>query len=235
MPGFAGALGMLVAAALATILVVSWIWTKTDELTPVSLPSAKGTPLETLDPSAKPTIPPDPEGKYVGSFMVAWNNDKMAGMSSAWKADFNRISLYGGTGLWLTVHTKYNGKSDWGNYVAFGGLPKNIVYKPTPAGMREAAAQVGGRMVNRLYPANKKPVPTNIVHKAYMANGHRVHEITARLPVKEPGLKETYSIIAMAVIDRGDGTAMVSIADLCGSTPQWLTVWRQRIAKVIIN
>lgn len=225
---------MLVAAAVATIMVVSWIWTKTDELTPVSLPSAKGTPLQTLDPSAKPTIPPEPKGDYVGSYMVAWNNDKMAGMSSAWKEDYNRISLYGGIGLWLTVHTKYDGKSDWGNHVAFGGLPKNIPFKSTPAGMREAAAQVGGRLLNRLYPGDKTR-PTNVVHKSTIVNGRRVHEITARFPVKVPKLKETYSIIAIALVDRGDGTAMVSIADICGTTPQWLTVWRQRVAAMIIN
>ncbi|MFC0624415.1 hypothetical protein [Kribbella deserti] len=228
---------MLVAALVATVLVVSWIWNKTDALTPISLPSANGKPLETISPSAKPekTLPPpEPVGKYVGAFMVATNGDKMPGMSSAWKEDHNRIGLYGGIGLWLTVHPKYNGSSDFGNHVGFGALPKEIAYKPTPAGLRSAAAHVGGRLINRLYHGQNLK-PTNVVHKPMMVNGHRAHEITARVPINEPQLKETFAIIAITVVDKGDGTAMVAIADLCGSTPQWLTVWRQRVTKMLLS
>jgi hypothetical protein len=196
------------------------------------LPSAAGTPLETIDPSAKPTPTPEPVGRYVGSFMVAGNNDKMPGMSSAWGEDSNRISLYGGIGLWLTVHDKYDGKESWGNYVAFGGLPKEIPYQPTPAGLRAAAAQVAGRLGNRLYPGEDL-LPTNIVHRPLTINGHRGHVVTARIPVKpKKGLPETHSIIGIAVVDRGDGTAMVSVADISGSTPQWLSVWQQRVTKM---
>jgi hypothetical protein len=37
------------------------------------------------------------------------------------------------------------------------------------------------------------------------------------------------------VIDRGDGTAAVSVADIAGSTPLWQNVWRFKVSQIKIN
>jgi len=39
----------------------------------------------------------------------------------------------------------------------------------------------------------------------------------------------------IAVVDRGDGTAAVSIGDFAGTTPQWLPIWRSRVAQIKIG
>jgi class 3 adenylate cyclase len=39
----------------------------------------------------------------------------------------------------------------------------------------------------------------------------------------------------IALVDRGDGTAAVSIADIAGSTPAWQNVWRYKVSQIKIN
>jgi hypothetical protein len=87
--------------------------------------------------------------------------------------------------------------------------------------------------LNRLYDVNAKPYA--VTHRQIKVDGHPGHEITARIAVKKPKLKETYSVILIAVIDRGDGTAAVSIGDIAGSTPQWLPVWRTKVSQIKIG
>jgi hypothetical protein len=38
-----------------------------------------------------------------------------------------------------------------------------------------------------------------------------------------------------AVIDRGDGTADFVIADIAGSTPNWIPVWRAKVQGIKIG
>ncbi len=227
-----GAALLVVVALLTAVWSVNWIWSKADAVTPVAVPSAK-TPLKTVNPSASPSPTPPPVGKVVGSTLVAFNKDTMPLMSSQWSDNFDRSGMVGGAATWLTVHAKYDGKGSWGNYVSFGQLPKDVPYTNSPAGLKQAAQSAGGMALTRLYDANTKPYA--VTHRAITVGGHPGHEITARIPVKVPKLKETYSVILIAVIDRGDGTAAVSIGDIAGSTPQWLPVWRSRVAQIKIN
>jgi hypothetical protein len=224
---------LVVVALLTTALSVSWIWNKADAVAPVALPSAKQSPMKTINPSASPTPTPPPVGKIVGTNLVAFNNDTMPLMSSVWEDNFERSGLLGGAATWLTVHKDYSGKSDWGNYVSFGQLPKSIAYKNTPAGLKDAAAAIGGIALVRLYDDKTKPYA--ITRRPITVDGHAGFEITGRIPVKIPKLKETYSNFMIAVIDRGDGTAAVSIGDFAGSTPQWLPIWRTRVAQIKIG
>jgi hypothetical protein len=39
----------------------------------------------------------------------------------------------------------------------------------------------------------------------------------------------------IAVIDRGNGTADVAVADISGSTPAWQNVWRYKVGQIKIN
>lgn len=230
-----GALVLVVAALAATGLSVGWIWSKADAVSPVSLPSA-GKPLETVRPSVQPSETPTPRGRVIGTDLVAANKDKMPIMSSAWTNDFDRVELAGGTGIWLTVHKNYDGKkNNWGNYVGFGQLPADIPYKNTPAGLKAAAVQVGGRTIVNLYDKNATLLPPKPTHRVITVNGHPGHEIVARVAVKQPKLAETFSTVMIAVIDRGDGTAAVSIADIAGSTPAWQNVWRYKVSQITIN
>ena len=228
-----GALGLVVAALVVTGVSVNWVWDKADAVSPVSLPAANPNPMETVTPSVKPTTPPPPEGKVVGSDIVAFNNDKMPLMGSAWSTNGENTDLYGGAATWLTVHENYSGVKDWGNYVSFGGLNKAITFTNTPAGLKDAASRQGSAAITRLYDDKVKPYA--VTHKAITVDGHRGHEITARIPVKYPKLKETYSTILIAVIDRGDGTADVAIGDIAGSTPQWIPIWRQKVQQIQIG
>lgn len=224
---------LVVVALLTTALSANWIWSKADAVTPVSLPSAKSEPMKTVNPSASPTTTRAPEGKVIGTNLVAGNNDTMPLMSSVWGDYFEQTGLSGGAAIWLTVHNKYNGKDSWGNYVSFGQLPKEIPLKNTPAGLKAAAQSAGGMALNRLYGATVKPY--GVTNRAITVSGHPGHEITARVAVKKAKLKETYSVILIAVIDRGDGTAAVSIGDIAGSTPQWLPVWRTKVSQIKIG
>ena len=72
-------------------------------------------------------------------------------------------------------------------------------------------------------------------HKVITVDGHQGHEIVAKVVVKVPKLPETFSTVMIAVIDRGDGTADVLIADLAGSTPAWQNVWRYKVTQIAIN
>ncbi|WP_344221032.1 hypothetical protein [Kribbella sancticallisti] len=155
-------------------------------------------------------------------------------MGSAWSTNSENTGLYGGAATWLTVHKNYDGKTaSWGNYVSFGGLNKGIAFTNTPAGLKAAAVASGEQALTRLY--DDKIKPTVVRHRPITVGRHRGHEITARVPVKVPLLKETYSTILIAVIDRGDGTAVVSIGDVAGSTPQWIAVWRQKVQEIKIT
>lgn len=224
----------MVAALAATGLSVGWIWNKADATTPVTLPTS-GKPLETVSPSVKPSETPTPVGKVLGSEMVAANNDSMPNMSSAWSNTYERTGLWGGAAIWFTVHSNYDGKgASWGNYTAFGQLPPDIPYQNTPAGLKEAGIQIGVRAVTNLYGA-KATVLKGTTHKAITVNGHPGHEIVARVAVKVPKLTETFSTVMIAVIDRGDGTADVSIADIAGSTPAWQNVWRYKVTQIKVN
>ena len=227
---------MLVVAALATTgLSVGWIWTKADAVTPVALPSGNQAPIATESPSVKPSETPTPFGKVVGTEIVASNNDSMPIMSSAWTNSDERTGLWGGAAIWYTVHNNYNGEGDtWGNYVAFGQLPPDIPYKNTAAGLKEAAVQVGSRAIINLYNKNAK-LMTGTTHKAITVNGHPGHEIVARVVVSVPKLPETFSTVMIAVVDRGDGTAAVSVADIAGSTPAWQKVWRYKVTQIQLN
>ncbi|TWD83383.1 hypothetical protein FB561_4545 [Kribbella amoyensis] len=227
-----GALALVVVAVLTTVLSVNWIWSKADAVTPVDLPAAKGSPLETISPSVKPTPTPPPTGKVVGSKILASNNDSMPLMGSAWGDYGENTGLYGGAATWLTVHEKYDGKkASWGNYVAFGGLNKKIPYTNTPAGLREATIQAASNAIVRLYD-DKVKLLGKATHRPITVQGHRGHELTVKVEVKQPMLKETFSTVMVAVIDRGDGTADVAIADIAGSTPQWLPVWRTKVSQI---
>lgn len=228
-----GALVLVVVALVSTALSASWIWSKAEATSPVSVPSAKSSPLKTINPSVSPSSTPPPVGKVIGTNLVAANNDTMPLMSSAWGDNYERTGLYGGAATWLTVHAKYDGKSSWGNYVSFGQLSKEVQYTNTPAGLKAAAQMAGGMALTRLYDATAKPYA--VTHRPIQVDGHPGHEITARIAVKKPKLKETYSVILIAVIDRGDGTAAVSIGDIAGSTPQWLPVWRTKVSQIKIG
>jgi len=214
---------------------VGWIWTKADAVSPVALPSAGQTPIETQDPSAKPSETPTPVGKVLGTQIVAANNDTMPIMSSAWGNTDERSGLWGGGAIWLTIHKNYDGKgATWGNYAAFGQLPPDIPYKNTAAGLKEAAVQIGSRAITGLYDKNAKLMP-GTTHKAITVDGRPGHEIVAKVVVSVPKLKETYSTVMIAVVDRGDGTADVSVADIAGSTPAWQNVWRFKVGQIKVN
>ncbi|MFF0271170.1 hypothetical protein [Kribbella sp. NPDC004536] len=229
-----GAVVLVVAALAATGLSVGWIWNKADATTPVTLPTT-GKPLETVSPSVKPSETPTPVGKVLGTEMIAANNDSMPNMSSAWSNTYERTGLWGGAAIWFTVHSNYDGKgASWGNYTAFGQLPPDIPYKNTAAGLKSAAIGIGARAVGNLY-GQKATIMPGPTHKAITVNGHPGHEIVAKVAVKVPKLTETFSTVMIAVIDRGDGTADVSIADIAGSTPAWQNVWRYKVSQIKIN
>ena len=50
-----------------------------------------------------------------------------------------------------------------------------------------------------------------------------------------PKLKETFSTILIAVIDRGDGTAAVSVGDIAGSTPAWHPDLAHKVSQIKID
>nr|WP_202892422.1 hypothetical protein [Kribbella shirazensis] len=224
---------MVLVALAATGLSVGWVWSKADAVTPVALPTG-GKPLETVSPSVKPSKTPTPFGKVLGTEIVASNNDSMPVMSSAWGNTYERTGLWGGAAVWLTVHKNYDGKGGtWGNYVAFGQLPPEIPFQNTPAGRKQAAIQIGSRAIGRLY--QNPNILKGTTHKVITVDGHPGHEIVAKVAVKEPKLKETFSTFMIAVVDRGDGTAAVSIADLAGSTPAWQNVWRYKVTQIKVK
>jgi hypothetical protein len=232
-----GVVGLVVGALLVTGLSVNWIWNKADAVTPVSLPSANSTPLATVSPSAAPTTPPPPEGRVLGSNIVAFNNDTMPLMTSAWrdngKAD--RIGLVGGASAWLTVHEKYDGKkASWGNYVAFGGLSPKVKYVNTAAGRKAATVQAATTAIVELYD-EKVQFIGKAAHVPGTVAGHPSHELSIKVVVNKPMLKETFSTVLVTVIDRGDGTADVAIGDIAGSTTTQVTDWRAKVQEIKIG
>ncbi|WP_237745084.1 hypothetical protein [Kribbella catacumbae] len=230
-----GVVGLVVGALVATGLSVSWIWDKADAVTPVSLPSANSTPFTTISPSARPTTPPPPEGKVLGSNIVAFNTDTMPVLSSEWTDNGENTGLLGGAATWLTVHEKYDGKkANWGNYVAFGGLHPKIKFVNTPAGLKQATRQAASVAIVRLYDEDVKFIG-KATHTPITVDGHAGHELSIKVVVSEPKLKETFSTVTVAVIDRGDGTADVAIGDFAGSTPQWIPIWRAKVQEIQIN
>lgn len=234
MPRLVGALVLVVVAVLTTVLSVNWIWTRADAVAPVSMPSANPEPLETITPSVRPTPTPPPTGKVVGSKLIASNEDTMPLMSSAWQDTSERTGLFGGAAIFQTVYENYDGKNEWGNYVAFGGLPKAIVYTNTPAGRRKATVQAASNAIVKLYTKDVKLIG-KATHRAITVAGHPGHELSIKVEIEEPKLKETFSTVMVAVIDRGDGTADVAIGDFCGSTPQEHPLWRNKVSQIEIN
>lgn len=229
-----GALVLVLVATLTTVLSVSWIWTKADAVAPLEVPPANPTPLKTITPSIRPTPTPPPTGKIVGSKMIASNTDTMPLMSSSWKDYSDTVGLYGGTGIFKVVHENYDGKRDWGNMVAFGGLAKNIPYTNTPAGRKAATIETTKRALVNLYTKDVKLIG-KASHRTISVNGHPGHELTIKVAVKEPQLKETFSTVMVALIDRGDGTADVALGDFCGTTPQEHPIWRTKVSQIEIN
>lgn len=221
-------------AVIATVTCVSWIWNKADAITPVDLPKANGAPLETVTPSVQPSSTPPPRGRVIGTEMVASNKDKMPLLSSAWSDYPETTRLYGGAATWLTVHKAYDGKSaDWGNYVAFGQLAKSIPYTNTPAGRKEATVKTAENALYALYGKSVKLIG-KATHKPITVQGRPGHELTIRVKVEVPKLKETFSTLGVAVIDRGDGSADASVADFAGSTPQWMAIWRAKVKEITV-
>jgi hypothetical protein len=228
------AIVLVVAAIAVTGLSVGWLVKRADATQPVALPTA-GKPIETVKPSPTPTETELPNGKVIGTQLVAGNKDTMPIMSSAWANYVDQVELAGGAAIWLTVHPNYDGKkSSWGNFVTFGQLPPDIPVTATPAGLRKAGSQIGARAVATLYDKDAVILP-GTTHKDFTVDGHAAHETVARVKVEVPSLKETFSTVMIVVIDRGDGTAAVSIADLAGSTPDWQKVWRYKVSQIKIN
>lgn len=218
----------MLAAIATTAFTTNWIWNKVDALTPVELPSA-GAPL--------PTVSPDTGARARVENGLLYNTlgDTMPVLPMPpWTSGSDPLG-YRGVGLWLTVHVRYDGKNTWANTVTFGNYQPRQSYRGTPAGIRKAAITVGSRMIEVFYRGSALPIKGSVTHRDFLVDGHRAHELVARVPVSEPGLHETTSIIAIAVIDRGDGTAAVVTGDFAGSRPQWLSVWRQAVAEVAIN
>lgn len=230
-----GALVLVLAALATTGLSVGWIWSKADAVTPVSLPTGNQAPIETESPSVKPSETPTPEGKVLGTDMVAANTDTMPIMSSAWTNYYEQAGLVGSASIWFTVQTNYDGKKhNWGNVTVFGQLAPDIPYTNTAAGLRAAASEAGARAIVSLYTKDAKVLP-GTTHKVLTVNGHPGHEIVAKVAVNQAGVKQTFSSVMIAVIDRGNGTADVSIADIAGSTPAWQNVWRYKVSQIKIN
>ncbi|MFC9692495.1 hypothetical protein ACFTSF_28360 [Kribbella sp. NPDC056951] len=181
----------------------------------------------------KPSETPPPRGEVLGALIVAANKDTMPIMGSTWTNTGERSGQYGGAAIWLTVHENYNKEADWGNYVSFGQLTPTFKVTSTPAGLKAAATQAGSRAIIGLYGEGAKISGTT--HKAITVDGHKGHEITTRVAVKAPKLKETFSTVLIAVVDRGDGTAAVSIGDIAGTTPTWIQVWRTKVSEIKIS
>lgn len=169
----------------------------------------------------------------LGSQIVAVNKDTMPIMGSAWSTSGDRSGLFGSAAVMFTVHEDYNGVADWVNVVSFGQLTPTVKVTSTPAGLKAAATQAGSRAIIGLYGEGAKISATT--HKVITVDGHQGHEITTRVAVSAPKLPETFSTVLIAVIDRGDGTAAVSIGDIAGSTPTWIPVWRTKVSQIKIN
>ncbi|MGC4944204.1 hypothetical protein [Kribbella sp. DT2] len=226
-----GALALVLVAVLTTVFSVSWLWTNAQAVSPVDVPAGNAGDVKTISPSVKPSPTPTPEGRVIGGLFYNGLNDTMPMMSSAWSSEADRTGLYAGMGSVLSVHTKYDGKENWVNYVSFGGLSKDIPFTNTPAGLKDATIKAATAALVRLYDPNVKLIG-KATHRPLTVDGHAGHELTIKVDVRKPKLPETFSTVMVAVVDRGDGTAVVSVADISGSTAQWLPVWRTNVSQI---
>lgn len=223
------AVAVVVVALLTTGLTANWIRTRADALTPVALPGPISTPMPTITPQGYV----DPE--ITGDTLVNGLGDKMPRPSNPpWTeaSTFDRVT-YKGVSTFMPVHKNYDGKGGtWGNQIGFG------VFQPAQkyTSLRNAAALVGGRMINQLYNnPNLAPIKGSVKHRELTIDGHKAHEITAKLPIKVTKLNETTSVLGILVIDRGDKSLAVSYADVAGSTPQYLESWRESVKQIKLS
>jgi hypothetical protein len=226
-----GALSLVLVAVLTTVFSVSWLWSNAQAVSPVDVPAGSAGDVKTITPSLSPSPTPTPEGRVVGGMFYNATMDTMPMMSSAWKSRDDPTGSTGGRGSYLSVHENYSGKDDWVNYVSFGSLSKDIAFTNTPAGLKDATIKAATTALVRLYDPNVKLIG-KATHRPLSVNGHAGHELTIKVDVRKPKLPETYSTVMVAVVDRGDGTAVVSVADIAGSTPQWLPAWRTNVSKI---
>ncbi|GAB3819559.1 hypothetical protein [Kribbella italica] len=226
-----GALSLVLVAVLTTVLSASWLWSNAQAVSPVDVPAGTAGDVKTISPSIRPSPTPTPEGRVIGGLFYNGVDDTMPMMSSAWTSQGDSTGLNGGAAGVMTVHKDYDGKEDWINYVAFGSLGKGIVFTNTPAGLKSATIKATETALVRLYDPNVKLIG-KATHRPLTVDGHAGHELTIKVDVRKPKLPETFSTVMVAVVDRGDGTAVVSVADIAGSTPQWLPVWRTKVSQI---
>ncbi len=226
-----GALSLVLVAVLTTVFSVSWLWSNAQAVSPVDVPAGNAGDVKTISPSIRPSPTPTPEGRVIGGLFYNGLEDTMPMMSSAWTSQEDRTGSDAGKGSVLSVHKEYDGKEDWVNFVSFGSLSKDIVFTNTPAGLKDATIKAATTALVRLYDPNVKLIG-KATHRPLTVDGHAGHELTVKVDVRKPKLPETFSTVMVAVVDRGDGTAVVSVADIAGSTPQWLPVWRTNVSKI---
>ena len=220
------AVAIIVVALVTTGVTANWIRTKADALTPVSLPGPIGTPLPTQSPQGY--VEPD----ITADSLVNGLGDKMPRPADPpWTqlTEYDQVT-YKGVSAFMTVHKNYDGKGgSWGNMLGFG------VFQPAQeySSLRNAAALVGGRLINQLYKdPSLAPIKGSVKHRELTIDGHKAHEIIAKIPIKQPKLTETTSILGILVIDRGDKSLAVSYTDVAGSTPQYLDYWRRQVTGI---
>jgi hypothetical protein len=226
-----GALSLVLVAVLTTVFSVSWLWSNAQAVSPVDVPAGTAGDVKTISPSVRPSPTPTPEGRVIGGLFYNAADDTMPMMSSAWTSESDRTGSAAGRGSVTNVHENYDGKEDWVNYVSFGSLSKDIVFTNTPAGLKDATIKAASNALVRLYDPNVKLIG-KATHRPLTVAGHAGHELTIKVDVRKPKLPETFSTVMVAVVDRGDGTAVVSVADISGSTPQWLPVWRTKVSQI---
>ncbi|MEV6284872.1 hypothetical protein [Kribbella sp. NPDC051770] len=226
-----GAVALVLVAVLITGFSVSWLWTNASAVSPVDVPAGTAGGVKTISPSLRPSPTPTPEGRVIGGLFYNGLDDTMPVMSAAWEAQGDRTGLAAGAGSTIAVHKEYDGDDDWVNYVSFGQLPKSVAFTNTPAGLKDATIKAASTALVQLYDPNVKLIG-KATHRPLTVDGHVGHELTIKVDVRKPKLPETYSTVMVAVVDRGDGTAVVSVADIAGSTPQWLPVWRTKVSQI---
>lgn len=237
-PRLVGALAIVVVSLLTTAAVVAWIWNKADAVTPVDLPSAAGSPLPTVNPSVKPSTPPPPpppEGKYLGGFLINHLGDRMPSMPGAWTGEpDDGMGVRGAALEQMAVYKDASGKAIWSNVISLGTLNDVIrnEYRGS-ANLRAVTPRQAGIVMGRLY--GEKARATGITRRSLKVAGHQAFEVTGRIPVSEAKVpRERFSILAVTLIDRGDGTAAAAVAAFAGTQPAWLNVWRKQVLKIQI-
>lgn len=231
MPRLVGSLVIVLAAVVSMAFTTIWIRNKADALTPVDLPSAVPTPLQTVCP--KGFLDPKIENGLITNTV----GDTIPLLPAPWEEGDDRGVTYRGTGQMMYVHKNYSGTDSWVNMVGFGMFQPKEPFKATPAGIKYAAQLVGGRMVNQLYQGKSLPIKGTVTHRPLTIGGHKAYEITARVPINNPKLPvEKFSVLAILVVDRGNSQASVAWGDFSGTTyTKWLPVWRENVAKIKVN